>query len=624
MKVSLLFRQNRKDILRIFRGKDSYYKLVYLGQRYDTLQFLQDNLPPNILVEIDEMLTQKAWELTQSYIDWIGAMGSPYRASLIWWTSNIAEKNTSTSNLFLNLCYIEIVDTLIKEGENNLFILVDDWALFLTFVTFLKEKKVEVNFIPSARQVFFVALVRESTLFLARLIKGIYKLFYHYFAARTTARFKQTLLLNKKPRVLIHTCIDEACLMKDGSFFDRYFCQLPQWLKKRGFDVVTVVWPYNFKRSLFSVFTWFRTRDEQFLIPEDYFCLKDYPKAIFCILRQLFVPVKPTKFEGIDGSMLLFKEQLRQASDLGKVRFLLYESMVKGLKKKRYRIDYFLDMFENMNSEKPVTKALHRYYPRAKIYGFQHSTIYPFMLIYSLNFGQYKDCSSVFPDKIICNGKTWVEVLSKRGFPVDIMGIGPALRYQYLFDTPNNNHKKNRDEKIVLVALPLEYDTSIYILQNMKEAMKDSVDIIALKPHPMIDKYLLMKMLSWDKLPKGMFWIDGELKEWLHRSTCVVGSATAVILESIFAGVPVVVVGERGRLEMNPLAWWGKDVPMFRSYYNPQDIKGKILYWISIAQEKRQVDIDQAKSILDDCFAPWDENLLNNIFPPLKNTLFKE
>ncbi len=104
------------------------------------------------------------------------------------------------------------------------------------------------------------------------------------------------------------------------------------------------------------------------------------------------------------------------------------------------------------------------------------------------------------------------------------------------------------------------------------------------------------------------------MSEWLPKAFCVVGGATAAVVEAVYAGVPIVLIGRELGFEMNPLGWWEKEIPMFQCCYDRQKIKERILYWINTSTEQRTEEMSKAKAVVSSCFGPWDETLLSSLF----------
>jgi surface carbohydrate biosynthesis protein (TIGR04326 family) len=361
-----------------------------------------------------------------------------------------------------------------------------------------------------------------------------------------------------------------------------------------------------------EVFSYFRGQSDPFVIPEDYFALRDYAAASLTVLRQIFLAADIRKYDGLSIQPLLYKERISQASRAGKVRFLLYTSFIRRLKKAGWSIDYYVDMFENMFCEKPVLLEMHRSFPAAVTLGFQHATISPLMLKYFVNPDEIRRAPNMFPKKIVANGRFFADVLGLCGFAKESICIGPALRYQYLFES--GREPKDEEKSVVLVVLPIMTDIAVEIFKRFLDVVEAIPCKIAVKAHPMMNRNTFLRNVGERELPLGCFWAEGSMSEWLPKAFCVVGGATAAVFEAVYAGTPVVLVGRELGLEMNPLGWWEEDVPMFRCCYEKGEMRESILRWITMAPEKGKEEVNKARAVLEGCFQPWEDARVESLF----------
>lgn len=612
---------SKKKVLQFFKSRE-VQEWLYLGKNYTQLQAWEQLLPLEQRLPIGGILADKTWKLRRPYVEWIAAMGRPYGDSLSWWTSNLADKNIDGGDLFLNLCYLEIAEEVRQRGGSPVLMIIEDWALGVTLEEVFHRRGAATNNIGCGWRGHLKGTLKEALLFGRRWAQGFTTLARHYWAARRTRHFRQPArMVPGRPGILLHTCIDEACLGTDGHFTDRYFTDLPAWLRKQGFAVATLVWPHNLRRPLKDAFSWFRRNREVFIIPEDHFRLKDYCQAIGALLRQLRVPKTSPPFQGKDVSPLIFRERLRQASEVDKVRFLLYPKVIQGLKRFGWNLNYYVDMFENMGIEKPVIRSVHEVYPEATVLAFQHAPFSPTTLAYAVGAWEVQGARRVFPDRLICSGQRFLEILAADGFPDELLREGPALRYLYLFDNRGPQSSPPGPADLVLVTLPLALDAAVEVLHSVLLAFADLPCRVALKTHPMMERQRLLRAMGPTRMPDSFFWADGDMDSWLSRAACVVGTATAAIFEAVAAGVPLVVLGRQVGLEQNPLAWWEKVFPMFGAVHRPEEMRATVAAWLDLSPVERQKRMKPSRDFLRDCFNPWNEGLLKDFFNPHESGL---
>lgn len=578
---------------------------AYLGRDLSRQEKWQTALGVKAQIPLSSLIEKKAWSLRRPYAEWIGEMGERYGSSMLWWTTDLAEKNTATSDLFLLLCYLEIVlNEFVATGP--VLLVIEDWSLYCTLVNILRHQKILFSQISAILPLVARGVLAEWFRFLGRWGVKFPLLLWNFIVARRSRKGGEAQIQLGPPTVLIHTCIDDACLQEDGSFKDRYFPRLPEWLRARGYQVVTIVWPYNIKKSLTSAYHWFRNANDLYLIPEDFLRLRDYFGAAITVLRQLGVPSGTQPFKSRDISWLLWRERIRQASAVGKIRFLLYGQVIKHLREHKLCLDSYVDTFENMWTEKPAAKAVHDHYPHARVIGFQHATINPFMLKYLTTPQEIARAANVFPDHIFCNGRVFFDVLLRNGVPRSMLRDGPALRYLYLWEKTVTR----RQSEIILVVLPLNELVAVNLLGKILSALQGIPQQKILKCHPMIDRKAIMHTIGISELPEGFDWAEGEINIWLGKAFCVVGAATAAIFEAAIFGVPVVVVGNEGELPFNPLAWWEKDCPEFSMVYSESEIRQRVSRFV------KSGDVQWCPPLsVDEAFSSWQEEGLSSVWP---------
>lgn len=590
---------------------------VYLGSNYLILKKFEESMPCMARISLSKDLVDVAWRLRKDFVGWLSEMGRPYGDSLRWWMSDLAEKNTMVSDLFVNICYLYTVENIIRDRSEPPLIVTEDPLLGLTLHDSLTRKGYNSNLLGHRCLWYLYGYGKELLNFSKNIVIDILRLLIYHFLANVTLQKAEDKWppINKRC-VMIHTCVDETCLGNNGTFRDRYFTRLPEWLKSQDYCVVTVIWPYNIRGSLREFFLKFRRAKDNFLIPEDFFPLGAYPRAIITIISQLTLGLgRDFKyFNNKNMALLLWKERIRQASKIGLARFILYDKMIEQLCNRGYRIDYFVDIFENMKIEKPVVKAIKKLSPQTRCIGFQHVPFDPFLLLYYTHDNDMERAADVFPQQIVCCGENFYNIMIDNGFPPSILTVGPSLRYHYLGEDAAEQ-KETADEGFILILLPLEMDAAVEVFSRASEALQDLNYRIAVRPHPMMNRKKLLSFMDMDNLPSHMEWADGDMKMWLRKSLCILGSATAAMIEAVISGIPIVIIGREAGLDRNPLSWWQSDEPMFKALYTKEELRMAVVGWKNMDDERRKQRTNMARECLSNCFHRWDEGILRQIFP---------
>ena len=402
--------------------------------------------------------------------------------------------------------------------------------------------------------------------------------------ARKTRRDGRTVpLRSDKLRVLVHACIDESYFAEDGSAQDRYLTVLPQALRQKGYDVVIMPWLCNVSRSRRDAFAWFRQWPERYLIPEDYYSLWDYIWAAWIVISQAWFPSGKQVYQGIDVTLLVAEARRQGAADTGIALFVRYARLIRKLKAIGFKLDIFVDKFENMVTEKPQVIALRTYMPEVITVGFQHY-VAPYPLQLHMFTTPEEAVEAPHPDVIVCNSQFCVDLFAKEGFPGHKLRVGPSLRYLHLMD---NHTNQGGIDNHVLVILPLDTGVAGEMVYKLVEAFPSDEGVrFLLKVHPAMPRRQWLLALGERTLPAHMLTVDGEMSEAVRNAACAIASpGTTAGLELLLAGVPVVTVGRETDLDMNPFAWFSE---LEGSIYSPDQLRNALMGILSTVKLSRE------------------------------------
>ncbi|KJR99408.1 MAG: hypothetical protein VR68_09225 [Peptococcaceae bacterium BRH_c4a] len=591
---------------------DLTYKWLYLGSNYINLVKWEKKLKWLERLYFSEELNKKAWELREPFIKWISGLGKDYGNSLVWWATNISEKNTMSSDLFLNLCYLGICKDIL-DTEQNIIIICEEWHVYIAVHKLLEKSGKPFSKFAGWHYIFIKSMIKEVLVFSGRWGYHLISLLKYHFMAGLSRKESLPLPLNPdQPTVIIHSCIDQKSFKRDR-VFDRFFTILPEWLEERGYNVIRLAWLYNINRNLLPLYRILR-KSNAYIIPQDYISIADFPRAILTVLKGLNVPDRNVDFRGLDVSSLILKEQFLQSAAGGMVKFLMYFNMITRWKKAGLKCDFFIDKFENMGLEKPQILALREFYPETEIIGYQHSTISPFMLKFSTTREEIE--RGIFPDRIVSNGHFFRDILIKNGFPQEMVVSGPALRYTHIFNK-NFTGKGTAAKKKILVLLTLEVSSSVELVHKTLRWLGGTPWTVLLKPHPMMPMGKLLDSLGIGKLPANFEWAEGEIEECLHLSSCAIGTAGAALFDAIGAGVPLIVLARETTLTINPMGWLEKELrDIIPVVYTGEQLISALKNLTTEDSKVIREMVAKAKEAIVDCFNPVRDEFLEMFVQP--------
>ncbi|MBI4823534.1 MAG: hypothetical protein HY805_04805 [Nitrospirae bacterium] len=550
-----------KDILNGIK-KHSIKRWLFLSRDYQKLMFYEASLKAE-RIKTGNVLAMKAKALRKPFLSLMADLGERYD-STEWWATKLAEKNTFNSNLFLNICYLSMAEDAIK-ADGNICIISDSWAVLET----LKSTHTDSVLLNQRIAVFDR---------LKQTLKGYAYIFYFLMAGLIKVllsvlylrKLKGKDLDKGKKKYLIFSCVNEKSLSSDGRFKDRCFGRLSDWLKDKGYEVITFAKILDIRGGglravgwFRKAFRWFKGAQGKFVIEYSYYRLSDYLFAVWVYLRQKLIRIKDIHFQGLNLRRL-FKEALRM--ELVHESILNYR-LAKRLKENGIEPDIYIDSYENLLPEKLFRLGIRKYLKGTKILSYQHAPFFPnFLNLYCAG-REY----TYAPDRLVTSGKKMMRIIEGEGFPKERIAIGPAFMYDYMHYL-KTKEKKSEGKQIALLT-PFEPTLTKELLSKVYHALKEMPDIkLSIKPHPFMSRERIVEFFreSNYQMPPNFSFTDRELYSIIEEVDCGILMATSALLEFCILGIPYVNVGSELSLSHDPTEWFD----FYRKpVYTPSDIK---------------------------------------------------
>jgi surface carbohydrate biosynthesis protein (TIGR04326 family) len=281
---------------------------------------------------------------------------------------------------------------------------------------------------------------------------------------------------------------------------------------------------------------------------------------------------------------------------------LLYEA-VKRWKNAGIPIATFIYAYENQVWEKAYCLALRKFYPSAKIIGYQHSTV-PKMLLNHF-FSKNELPVMPFPDKVITNGKYTESLFIESGYDPYKVVRGGALRFSYLVNKKKTIVARKADNNpIILVALSVEKNETMELLWKTILAFGQITQLkIVLKFHPDCPYRFIAREIGI--LPKHFIVSDKSTGELLQDSHVLLYTCTATSIEALALGVPILHVKSDFTIDRDNLA----DFPGVReSVSSPEDISGAAQRLLKMDEKELSGKRQLWAEIVAEMFEPVDES----------------
>jgi len=592
----------RKSLRRL-KGRE--FRWAYLGEDTSRAIDIEQQLTDKgQRIEIGGRLQEIARSLRQAYIDYIGKL-SLENNSILWWVGALSEKNPWASKTFLYACYVKLCRTIINSSDQETLLFIGEnralrecLAVNITDISTGNVLRLESP-ITGITGAFSrsMRVVIDKGYFVAQII-------YRLLLAR---RYGLKKTIERKSRegkglVLLHNWVDQRSFDANGSYRDSYLGGLAQHLRNKGKRVVIVPYilytvPYRqtLKKLAHSL--------DCVLAPESFLTVSDVLSAF--IKTMLNIPHKKVypAFEGIEVSGIIINDLARDWAGTSPASNLLLYEAVKRWKNAGIPVDTFIYPFENQVWEKAYCLALRKYYPAAKIIGYQHSIVPKMLLTYF--FAREELPILPFPDKVITTGKYTEKLLKESGYDPSRVVCGGAIRYAGTLKPGGTTlAKKDSAHTVILVTPTIDKNETMELIWKVLAALGqiDRYKVI-IKLHPVAPYSSIARDIG--PLPANFTVSTQPVSALLEESHILIYTTTSTSIEALSRGVPVLHVESDFRIDWDVLADLPTDVR--RSARNKDDILS--MTENILKTKEKEVLLQRAiwDSIVNELLGPVDE-----------------
>jgi len=543
-------------------------------------------------VAVGPLVNQAAVELRQPFLDLITELGRRHD-SVAWWASRVSERNTLLSPLFLHCCYLQAGEGQLTAGTT--LVIGDCVSVLESLAEAGRAKAMSVRWVgrrraPLRRPLLVARVAWRVARF---LVQGVLR------SLHAPPRVEAVTL--RRPLVLLRTWPDDASFGEQGAFHDRYLPGLHEWLEGRGACTLTFPLLSIASGSYRSLWRRLRLTRRRFVAAEAYYRLSDYAFALREARRGAAMPKeRPLRIGGLDVSPLFAAERRRTAFNGASLEAILSYRLPRRLAEAGIEPELVIEPFENMIPEKPLILGVRRFLPATKLVGFQHGALYPLLLCNFVTAGESE--FAPVPDRVVCNGEFFRDVLVREGLPAERAVVGPALRYAHLWGIRRQSDDRLPGPARLLIPLPLLLDSGVELLVKAMLAFADQPDLeVNLKPHPMGQVETLFRAARVEQLPPNFRLVVGSMENALAEAGVVVALASSTVYEAVAAGKPIVVVGRDAVFDVNPL---GFDPDLGRVFTDPAEIRSETLRLLALSGDELAAYRRRADSILRESFSP--------------------
>ena len=495
--------------------------------------------------------------------------------ALDWWTDSLSERNPYLSPLIRECTLLRVVEKWLA-GSGPLLLFVEGEALRGVICRMGHDQGWRVvdaaGWTGRVRSVLRSALRRVGgpTLF---LLLGLLRL----LQRRLSGRWGIDGTPQKPPDTLCFSFVGREAFSGSSRGIDPYWGPLLPWLRDQGHRIALV--PVSVGRPLppTLVIRLLARRGVAVVLPEDHLRVRDYLWAAWHGVLAGRRPLRTVSFAGIDIRPLCAEERTRHAGSLRLPLTLLHYRIGLRLAQGFPGLRACLYPFENQVWERALLMGLRKGCADLQAVGFQHSTIGPVEMNYFPAKNDWRDLP--LPDRLICHGERFRQVLEGAGYPSSQLAIGGSLRYPHLLTaTPSERHTVGEEQPAsVLVLLSIVLAEAAEVLWKVEKGLAGMPGVrLVVRAHPFMPLPRVLAALGRSHLPRGFEEGAGSLEQLLVGAACVVYRDTSAAFEAAVRGIPCVYVASEVTVDNDPLDLLGPLGSLKRMASSPTEIRSAV------------------------------------------------
>lgn len=441
---------------------------------------------------------------------------------LEYWLMRLSERNTLVHNLFLDVCRIYLLSSLVKQHQD-----IEVHTNNIAFYTYF-SKKANISF--KDRLTFELKKLLLSNKPYLQVIKFALKKFIF------NMKYKNKNFVTPLHDVtVIQTWVSDDNF-KDHSFKDSYYGNLAEYLKENGKKVIT--WPvfYNVKNES-KVVEFIRKYSDDFILIEDYLKTIDYIETIKHFVNKRFLNLGRISIGSDDFTNVFHYYQKKESLEMAS----LFYSFTKRLSENGSKNITFIQNHENMIPEKALIIGVKKYLPDSKLVGYFHTTKPKNKLCLEYTTKEEYEIAPK-PDLVIFNSDTYKNYFENKYSKI-VARNGISFKQLHLKNSSQYNDKKLNKILVLFSGTNDEISLMFDLINNLKKEYQ-----FIFRMHPM-NRFDVQKYYK-----KNNYVVENEisLNSLISKVSKVISTYSAVAVESALTGLNVGLVYNKKELLINP------------------------------------------------------------------------
>jgi hypothetical protein len=464
--------------------------------------------------------------------------------SIDWLVNSLMSRNNHLSNVYLDICYLELIKKII-ENEPIKSVIVKSSVQKKTLEDYFREKNIKIKLINSE------SIFSSAKIFLSP--------FYYFFKNISFVLLfivvKNKMRIKNIPKNIGITLIDTffiSSMFENDIYKDRYYSGILKPLKCEDKKNIYFVPTFINLRKLRIVIKTAENATENFIYKFDFLTLGDYIFCLFSFLRIKKIKYSKILFRGVRIGEVLKADFYKNVTHPNPFNGLINYCFMKRLKKQGIKLKLIIDWFENQGVDRGFTKGKNEFYPDVKSIGYEG-----YVVDYKYNFNlqptAFESKLGIIPDEIGVIGSSIINVIKKYD-PNLSVSVFPAFRFSKIFEYKELTRVIKNKKITILAVLSVSYDANLDIIKLIKKysySNECKIKEILICPHPTIDMAKLRTITSpW---PIHFKEVNESFSNLIKYADIVVSNTSSACVESLVYGKPVIIVGSKNGITQNPI-----------------------------------------------------------------------
>ena len=495
------------------------------------------------------LLNSISSDIKKDYNDLIRNILENTDKSIYWIVCPLISRNNWFGTLFMDLCYIELVKSIIINENITNFILPSN-RLKVTLNSFFKDNN-ELSLI----------VIENSFLEYINIIQSVFKSFLKNILTSIVLLFNSSLknrnnILNHKRQLTLIDMYVTNSEFKNEKYKSRFYNKENFWnninegIKNDLFFVPEL--EFSIKQILSSSLSRsikvLNNSNEKILFKNDFLKIKDFFFALLAPFKIYKPDFSNIIFRGFNISSLLKYDFNRNLCNTNSFYGILNYSFLKNLKTNKIKLKKIILWFENQPSDKGFSAGVKDFFPTIKFKGFQNFVVsyhYNHHLIPTV----YESELKIIPNEILVIGKKIIPLIKEFNKDLNV-SLAPGLRFQHLYNIKREKEISN----IIFICLPMDLKAAINIINISSDFLTSlSGYNLFLRPHPNTDLKSIIKL--YPTFFSNIKIVNDNLDAYLKKSKVLISAASTICFESIACGIPTIVIEIKSELNRNPIPY---------------------------------------------------------------------